>query len=160
MLGPNLIILTQRLTRMSDLMKQVEQFVKQELMKAHFEVFSGESESRGVDFILKTPSRKYHELFLLPINLDFARSVKIPKSDLGELKDNLWIALVFVMKEIEPVLHLIPSKILENPDNYIFFDHEQGERFSHLSNWEIKVFKKSIEELSKYSLMNMVSKLG
>lgn len=145
---------------MSHLRKQVKQFVEQELTKARFEVSSGESESRGVDFIVKTPSGKYHELFLQPINLDFARSVKIPKSDLGELKENLWIALVFVMKEIEPVLHLIPSKILENPDNYIFFDHEQDERFRHLSNWEIKVFQKSIGELSKYSLTNMVSKLG
>lgn len=155
---------------MSDLRKQVKQFVEQELTKASFEVSSGESESlplqsygqvnRGVDFIVKTPSGKYHELFLLPINLDFARSVKIPKSDLGELKDDLWIALVFVMKETEPVLLIIPSKVLENPDGYIFFDNEQGERFSHLSNWEIKLFKKSIEELSKYSLMNMVPKLG
>lgn len=110
--------------------------------------------------MVKTPSGKYHELFLQPINLGFARSVKIPKGDLGEPKDNLWIALVFVMKEIEPVLHLIPSKILEIPDNYIFFDHEQDERFKHLSNWEIKVFQKSIGELSKYSLTNMVSKLG
>ena len=119
---------------MSDLRKQVEQFAKQELMKAHFEVFTSESESlpsqhygqvnRGVDFIVKTPSGKYHELFLQPIDLDFVRSVKIPKGDLGKLKDNLWIALVFVMKGIEPVLHLIPSKALENPDNYIFFDHE------------------------------------
>ena len=155
---------------MSDLKKQVEQFVKRELMKAGFEVFTNESESlpsqsygqvnRGVDFIVKTPSGKYHELFLLPINLDLARSVKIPKSDLGELKDDLWIALVFVMKETEPVLLIIPSKVLENPDGYIFFDNEQSERFSHLSNWEIKVFKKSIEELSKYSLTNMVSKFG
>ena len=107
---------------MSDLKKQVKQFVEQELTKASFEVSSGESESlpsqsfgqinRGVDLVVKTPSGKYHELFLLPINLDFARSVKIPKGDLGELKDNLWIALVFVMKGMEPVLYLIPSKVL------------------------------------------------
>ena len=159
MLGFNLIILTQKTYLMSDLKKQVKQFVEQELTKASFEVSSGESESRGVDFSVKTPSGKYHELFLLPINLDFARSVKIAKSDLGELRDNLWIALVFVMKEMESVLLIIPSKVLENPDGYIFFDNEQGERFSHLSNWEIKIFKKSIEELSKYSLMNMVPKL-
>ncbi|TRX51278.1 hypothetical protein FNH22_24390 [Fulvivirga sp. M361] len=144
---------------MSDIRKPVKQFVEQELTKASLEVFSSERESRGVDFIAKTPSRKYHELFLQPINLDFTRSVKIPKGDLGEPKDNLWIALVFVMKEIEPVLHLIPSKVLENPDNYIFFNHEQDERFSHLSNWEIKVFQKSIGELSKYSLTNMASRL-
>ncbi|MEM7549491.1 MAG: hypothetical protein AAF363_07450 [Bacteroidota bacterium] len=145
---------------MSDLRKQVEQFVKQELMKAGLEVFASESENRGVDFIIKTPSGKYHELFLQPINLDFTRSVKIPKNDLGELKDNLWIVLVFVMKGMEPVLHLIASKVLQSPDNYIFFEHEQGERFKHLSNWEIKVFQKGIGELSKYSLTSMISKLG
>ena len=78
---------------MSDLRKQVKQSVEQELTKARFEVSSGESESlssqsygqvnRRVDFIVKTPSGKYHELFLLPINLDVARSVKISKGDLG-----------------------------------------------------------------------------
>ncbi|MEM6736882.1 MAG: hypothetical protein AAF620_12530 [Bacteroidota bacterium] len=129
-------------------------------MKARLEVFASESESRGVDFIIKTQSGKYHELYLQPINLEKDRSVKIQKEDLGELKDNLWIALVLFMKEMEPVLHLIPSKILETPDDYIFIDNEQGERFKQLSNWEIKVFTKAIPELSKYSLSNMLSKLS
>ena len=129
-------------------------------MKARLEIFASESESRGVDFIVKTQSGKYHELYLQPINLEKDRSVKIPKENLGELKDNLWIALVLFMKEMEPVLHLIPSKVLETPDNYIFIDNDQGERFKQHSNWEIKVFTKAIPELSKYSLSNMLSKLS
>lgn len=139
--------------------KYAQHFVKLELMKARLEVFESETASRGVDFIIKAASGKYQELFLQPINLETERSVKIAKEDLGELKDNLWIALVLFMKEMEPILHLIPSKILDNPDNYIFFDNDQGERFKHLSNWEIKVFTKAIGELSQYSLSNTLSKL-
>lgn len=63
------------------------------------------------------------------------------------------------MKEMEPVLYLIPSKQLAKADNYIFIDNDQGEQFKHLSNWEIKVFTKAIPELSKYALNNIVNQL-
>lgn len=135
-------------------------------MRARLEVFQNESACltdrqgrEGVDFIFKTKSRIYHELYLQPINLETERSVKISKTDLGEPKDNLWVALVLFMKDIEPVLYLIPSTQLAKPDDYIFIDNDQGERFSHLSNWEIKVFTKAIPELSKFTLNNIVDQL-
>jgi len=80
-------------------------------------------------------------LYLQTVNLEKDRSVKISKSVLGEPKDNLWVALVLFMKEMEPVLYLIPSNQLAKPDDYIFIDNEQGEHFSHLSNWETVRFK-------------------
>ena len=64
------------------------------------------------------------------------------------------------MKEMEPVLYLIPSNALTKPDNYILFDNEQGERFKHLSNWEIKVFTKAIPELSKYEFSNIIKEFS
>jgi len=144
---------------MNKLTKYAQHFVKLELMKARLEVFANESGREGADFIIKTNSGKYHELYLQPINLEKDRSVKISKEDLGGARDNLWIALVLFMKEIEPVLHLIPSEVLTKPDNYIFIDNDQGDRFKHLSNWEIKVFTKAIPELSMSALSNMLSKL-
>ena len=115
---------------------------------------------KGVaDFVIKGKSGAYHELYLQPINLETERSVKILKQDLGELKDNLWIALVVLMKDMEPVLYIIPSKQLAEPDDYIFIDNDQGERHKHLSNWEIKVFTKGIAELSKYTLGYLLDKL-
>ena len=98
-------------------------------------------------------------MYLQPINLETERSVKITKTVLGEPKDNLWVALVLFMKDIEPVLYLIPSKQLTKPDDYIFIDNDQGVRFKQLSNWEIKVFTKAIPELSKFALNNMLNEL-
>jgi hypothetical protein len=121
--------------------------------------FQNESGSDGIDFIIKTNSGKYHELYLQSVNLEKDRSVKISKSVLGKPKDNLWVALVLFMKEMEPVLYLIPSKQFEKPDDYIFIDNEQSECFSHLSNFEIKVFVKGIPELSKFALDNIVKQL-
>lgn len=103
------------------------------------QLFPGQSGREGVDFIIKTKTGNYHELFLQPINLETERSVKISKSVLGEPKDNLWVALVLFMKEMEPVLYLIPSNQLAEPDDYIFINNEKGERFSHLNNWETLV---------------------
>ncbi|WP_198675411.1 hypothetical protein [Pleomorphovibrio marinus] len=50
-------------------------------MKARLEVFANESEIRGVDFIIKTPYGKYHELYLQAVNLERERNVKIPKEE-------------------------------------------------------------------------------
>lgn len=141
---------------MNKLYKYAQHFTKLELLRAKLDVFQNESGSEGVDFIVKTKSGNYHELYLQTINLETERSVKISKEVLGEPKDNLWVALVLFMKDIEPVLYLIPSKQLAKPDNYIFIDNDQGERFKQFSNWEIKVFTNGISELSKFALDNML----
>ena len=75
------------------LTKYAQHFVKLELMKARLEEFKNESESREVDFIVKTQLGSFHELYLQQINLEKDRSVKFPKDELGEPKDNLWFAL-------------------------------------------------------------------
>ena len=146
---------------MSKLTKYAQHFLKLELMKYRIEVFQNESGSRGMDLIVKTKAGNYHELLLQVLNLETTeRSVKIPKSEWDyELTNNRWIALVLFVQEMEPKLYLIPSNVFNGPDEYIFFDNDQGERMKHLSNWEIKVFTKGIEELSEFALANAVKKL-
>lgn len=141
---------------MINLHKLAQYITELELLRASLVVSKNESGREGVDFIIKTNKGNYHELYLQTINLEKERSIKISKTVLGEPKDNLWVALVLFMKDIEPVLYLIPSTQLAKPDNYIFIDNDQGERFKHLSNWEIKVFTKAIPELSKFALSNML----
>lgn len=144
---------------MNKLLKDARHSVKTALIKAHLNAFQTENGSGGVEFILKTKEGNYHELYLQAIDLDKDRSVKIPKNELGTLKENLWIALVLFMKDMEPVIYLIPSKTFETTDNYIFFENNQPERFSHLSNWEIRVFTKAIPELSRFTFNNMIGQL-
>lgn len=93
------------------------------------------------------------------LKLDKQRSIKNPKQQLGEPKDNLWIALVLFMEGKELGLFLIPSNTLLAPDDYIFKDNTQSEMFAHYANWEIKVFIKAIPELSKFTLDNMLQSL-
>ena len=105
-----------------------------------------------MDFVIKAKSGNYHKLSLKPLNLEQERSIKISKKDWNyELKDNLWVALVLFMKDMEPHLYLIPSKIFEHP-NQIFIDNEQGKRFKHLSNWELI-------SRTQLRIINIVSKL-
>ena len=64
------------------------EFMVSELNKALIEVSQKESGREGVDFLIGT-----NEIYLQSINLDTAqRSIKISKQDLGELKNNLFIA--------------------------------------------------------------------
>lgn len=144
---------------MDKIYKYAQHFVKLEFMKARLDVFQNESANKGIEFIVKNKSGNYHEIYLQPINLEDYRGIKIPKIDLGELKDSLWIALVLLMKETEPMLYLIPTTVFKKPDNYIFFENEQPERFSYLSNWEIKVFTNAIPELSKFDFAYMKKEL-
>lgn len=87
---------------MNQLYKYAQHFIKLELMKVRLEVFQnemersgirpdlknqlfpGQSGREGVDFIVKSNSGKYHEIYLQPINLEKDRSVKISKSVLYE----------------------------------------------------------------------------
>ena len=67
------------------------------------------------------------------------RSIKISKQDLGELKDNLFIALVLIMEKLPKVVYLIPSKDLTQSNSNIFIDNEVS-LMPSLSNWEILIF--------------------
>lgn len=134
--------------------KEAQCFIKQEFNKSNLEFNQNKNGREGVDFILKTASGNLHEIYLQPINLNKERSVKILKQDLGELKDNLWVALVLILDN-EPInFYLIPSKTLTNPDDFVFLENEVSS-FPQLSNWEIKVFKNGMQKLSEFSLENM-----
>ena len=130
----------------------------QEFTKAGLKILPNESaclpdrQGREALFSVQTSTGKTHDIYLKNINLNRERSIKIPKQKLGEPRDNLWVALVLQLKDMEQKMFLIPSKVLATPDNYIFIDNDMGpERFDHLSNWEIKVFVKGIEKLSEYA---------
>ncbi|WP_028889071.1 hypothetical protein [Tenacibaculum ovolyticum] len=81
----------------------------------------------GVDYLIGD-----NQIHLKSIYLDTTqRSIKILKEELGELKDNLFIALILIL---DNEVSLVPS----------------------LSNWEIKISTNAIPELSKYALDNMI----
>lgn len=134
---------------MSTLDKNAIEFMKSELNKAQIEVLEKESGREGVDFFANTVNGNSYQLFFQSINADTERSIKIPKQDLGELKDNLLIGLVLLIESEAKVLYLIPSTVFLNPDS-IFKSNDV--MLTHLSNWEISVFTNEIPELSKYAL--------
>ena len=84
--------------------------------------------------------------------------MKISKQELGELNDNLFVALVLVIDKIPQVVYCIPSTQLANPDGCIFLENEVTE-FPSLSNWEIRIFTNAIPELAKYALENISNEL-
>jgi hypothetical protein len=108
----------------------------------------------GVDFLIGE-----NQLYLHSIDLDSSqRSIKISKQDLGELKNNLLIALVLIIDKEPQVFYLIPSKDLLQADINISIDNNVS-LIPSLSNWEIKVSSNTIPELAKYALENMIDKL-
>ena len=133
---------------------KIDAFVKLELQNIGLKLMSKPNGREGVNFLIGDK-----QLHLQSIDLDtIQRSIKISKQDLGELKDNLFIALVLIMEKLPKVVYLIPSKDLTQSNSNIFIDNEVS-LMPSLSNWEIKVSSNTIPELAKYALENMVDKL-
>jgi len=155
---------------MNKLTQYAQHFAKLELMKASLdklgtgslEVFENESAClsgrqgrEGVDFILKTNTGNYHELYLQPINLETERSVKISKSVLGEPKYNLYVALVLFMNDREPIFYLIPSIVWRSPNN-LFTNSADYSR--NKPSWGINIEKTTIPELAEYEFWEKMNK--
>ena len=129
-------------------------FLKSELSSFDSELNTKQNGREGVAYLIGT-----NKIHLQSIDLDSSqRSIKISKQDLGELKDNLFIALILVIDRAPKVVYLIPSNSLLQSDSDIFIENEVS-LMPSLSNWEIKVSTNTIPELAKYSLENMIDKL-
>jgi hypothetical protein len=77
-----------------------------------------------------------------------------PKSEncAGRPDAHVWILLALH-------LHDVPEPFCYQP-NDIFIVNDQAPMFRYLSNWEIKIYQKSIPELSRYALQNDVLGFG
>ncbi|QRM90341.1 hypothetical protein FG167_14215 [Lacinutrix sp. WUR7] len=134
------------------------EFMKFELTKTQFEVSQTKSGREGVDFIIKSIDDKSYNLFFKTFDADTERSIKISKQDLGELNDDLLIGLVLLVENEARVLYLIPSKDLLQSNSNIFINNVVS-LIPSLSNWEIKIFSKGLDELEIYTISNQIEKL-
>jgi hypothetical protein len=80
------------------------------------------------------------------------RSIKITKQELGELKNNLFIALVLIIDKEPKVVYLIPSKHLLQSVRNIFVKNEVS-LMPRLSNWEIKVSTNTFPKFVEYNFI-------
>jgi len=140
---------------MSEFQKQAEDILKSEMTNAGLEISAKKNGREGVDFLVKSPKGKQSEVFLQPMDLIALQSMKIPKEQLGEPRESLWVALIGFIPNSEPLIFLIPSITLSKPDDFIFYEHNVGQH-TYLSNWEIKVFTNGMEKLGQYSFYNQI----
>ena len=139
---------------MSSINDKILKFIKSEFNKFQIKFSEKENGREGVDFLIGE-----NQLYLQTIDLDtLQRSIKIKKQGLGELKDNLFVALVLIIDKEPKIFYLIPSKDLQQSNSEIFIENNVS-LMPSLSNWEIKVSTNSIPELAKYALKNMIDKL-
>jgi hypothetical protein len=139
---------------MSSVNDKILKFVKSELNKTQIRFSKKQNGREAVDFLIEE-----NKLYLQSIDLDTSqRSIKIKKQDLGELKDNLFVALVLILNRKPKVFYLIPSKDLQQSNSNVFIENNVS-LMTSLSNWEIKVSTNNIPELAKYTLENMIGKL-
>ncbi|MDO5971052.1 hypothetical protein Q4Q35_14690 [Flavivirga aquimarina] len=130
-------------------------FLKSELKTFDLELTKKINGREGVDFLIGN-----NQIYLQSIDLDTAqRSIKISKQELGQLRDNLFIALILIIDKQPKVSFLIPSKDLSQPDSNIFKENEVS-LMPSLSNWEIKIFSKGLSQFEIYTIPNQIEKLN
>ena len=130
-----------------------------EILARDFKVCSIVDVNQGNRILIKSANGQEHECLTRFLDLDQARSIQILKSEFDyKIKENRWIILGLFMEAMDLVFYMIPLKVFKTPNNY-FIDNEQPTRWSHMSNWEIKIYLKAIPELSKYSLINSLDSL-
>jgi len=131
--------------------KSILNFLKSELKNFDLVLIPKPNGREGVDFLIRD-----NQICLQSIDLDTTqRSIKITKQDLGELKENLFVALVLIIDKEPKVVYLIPSEDLSQSDSNVFIENEVS-LMPSLSNWEIKVFNNTIPEIAKYSVTNFI----
>jgi hypothetical protein len=133
-----------------DLNKYAQLFLKMELMKMNIEVFQNESEKSTVGFIAKSPSGTHHEMHIEALAIDKEHRINISKAIL-QPKNNFWIAVVMITKNMDCSLYVIPPNTLKEPSKYSFL----GKQNNKSLYWEINVFLEAITELSRFSLTRM-----
>jgi hypothetical protein len=144
---------------MDDLRIQAKTILVSELSKKGIEIWEKLNDRERVHFATKSKNGSKNRLYLEVLNLDKQRSIKINKQFLGVPKENLWVVLVVFISNGDPLPFLIPSKVLEKPDDNVFLENDLG-NFKHLSNYEIKVFVSGIEEkLGEYTIYNQIENL-
>ncbi len=127
------------------------EFLKSELKHFNLELTTKPNSREGVDYLIGD-----NQIHIKSIDLDTTqRSIKILKEELGELKENLFIALILIIDKEPKVVYLIPSKDLSQSDSDIFINNEVS-LVPRLSNWEIKISTNAIQKLVKYSISNFV----
>lgn len=141
---------------MEEFRKQAESVLIAELTNAGLEISKMENCREGVNFLVKSESGKQSEIFLQPMDLIAQQSSKVPKEQLGEPREDFWVALIGFIPKKEPLIFLIPSKTLAKPDDFVFFEHDVSPH-TYLSNWEIKVFTNGMKVLGEYIFHNQIT---
>ena len=96
------------------------QFLILELQNAQIEVTANESGREGINFLIGNK-----QIFFQPLDLDsILQSFKILKHELGELNDNLFIALVLIIEKQPRVVYIIPSNELQDSNNNFFINND------------------------------------
>lgn len=132
---------------------QIIDFVHNELKKANLTTTPDLERIEGLDYLITAPTGVVSSLQVRAIHVEEQRAIKILKFEFGEVSAQRFIGLVSIISGTPRALYLIPSEILNTPDNFIFFDNEVA-MMPHLSNWEINVFTAAIPELAKYEISN------
>jgi hypothetical protein len=83
-------------------------YAKLDLMRHRLDFFTNESAAKGIDFVVKTASGKYHDISVQAINLERDRGIKIEKILYKrELRDNLLCPEIYTWTGMYKIIVLL-----------------------------------------------------
>jgi hypothetical protein len=147
-----------------------EYFVKMELTMYGFEIYSGEVDDRGIDFV----ARCGRDHPFIEVQVKSLRSTRKPARKVGGderwtsgyvfmekkkfvLKETLYLAFGLLFDGEAPNLYLIPSAVWNIPSGMFVSRDYEGKKSK--PEWGMRVSKKNMPALQPYQFASTVQKL-
>jgi hypothetical protein len=134
-----------------------EYFVKMEMVRIGFQVYSSEVDDRGIDFVARYEKRPFLEIQVKSIR---GYGYVFMRKDKFKLSKDLYLALVLFFEANAPDLFLIPSLIWERPDNVFVSRDYSDEGQVSKPEWGLNISKKNMDKLEPYRFQKTLAELA
>lgn len=137
--------------------KYAEYLSKMEFTSYGFHVYSSEVDDHGIDFIVKSQSKKYYEIQVKSLRLGSTNYIFARKDKFDIYQDNLLMCVLLFSDGEQPKMYLIPASAWRE-ENDLF----KGKDYIDLKSkpeWGINISKKNMPILDQYAFSKVIGSL-
>ncbi len=132
-----------------------EYFVKMEFALYGFEIYTGEVDDRGIDFVARHGGGPFFEIQVKSVlKTNYVCMLK----DAFPLRAERLLALVLLVEDLPPDLYLIPATAWQKPDNRLLVGREYKDRKSR-PEFGVQLSQRSRPLLRQYAFADAVQTL-
>lgn len=135
--------------------RYAEYYAKMEFTSYGLVVFSSEIDDIGIDFVVRSPSKRYYEIQVKSIR-DTTGYIFAQKDKFDAYQDNLYMAVVVFKDGYHPKMYLIPATEWQKPNDLLRDRDYEG--LKSKPEWGINISAKNMPVLEQYAFALQIGK--